>query len=550
MRSLRIAAAWESGILPFEKVRLLTHVATGESEIHWIERARFLPARQLEAVIRASLDAPGDATDIDGSTIDRAAPASALESNSEQGPESEPEPEMESIMLRLPIPVARRWNDRRDLCSAASGENQPEWQFAEYLAADYLAGAPLPAISDDQSDCELGLAAAQGSSLARRRGSDAGASPRSGASPHPDAAPGSGASPGSEESPGSCDSIRSDASPGWDASPRSDPSPSTDPSPGNRLELIINSPLPEDAWALHERIVQLARIRTSLAAAVGKRLFRFALWAGPRRTGFSGVVEYARHALGISERQARYLVSLERRLSNAPRLRDAYRQGKLSWLQCWLLLNVSGQDASGASETAWIDYARSVTVLRLREAVDDARIREASDRPCLPPPIPGDFEHRSDECPDRQMSAHSRLAHFNARAGVTIRFSAPADVAALWHSTVHAIRFSETVPLTECEAVDRMLAGFASTWNSPEAAKMRREHATIDRDGWRCAVPACSSRRNLHVHHIAFRSAGGTDDPGNLITLCASHHLHGIHGAGSPTGSGSILIENMTIAGN
>ena len=31
-----------------------------------------------------------------------------------------------------------------------------------------------------------------------------------------------------------------------------------------------------------------------------------------------------------------------------------------------------------------------------------------------------------------------------------------------------------------------------------------RHHAGRRVDGWRCAVPACSSRRNLHDHHIVF----------------------------------------------
>jgi len=42
-------------------------------------------------------------------------------------------------------------------------------------------------------------------------------------------------------------------------------------------------------------------------------------------------------------------------------------------------------------------------------------------------------------------------------------------------------------------------------------------------------VPGCS-RAAVHAHHIIPRSQGGTDDPENLVSLCAAHHLHGIHG--------------------
>lgn len=39
----------------------------------------------------------------------------------------------------------------------------------------------------------------------------------------------------------------------------------------------------------------------------------------------------------------------------------------------------------------------------------------------------------------------------------------------------------------------------------------------------------CTSMQNLHDHHIHFRSAGGSDDPANRVTLCAFHHLRGVH---------------------
>ncbi len=61
-------------------------------------------------------------------------------------------------------------------------------------------------------------------------------------------------------------------------------------------------------------------------------------------------------------------------------------------------------------------------------------------------------------------------------------------------------------------------------------ARSPKAHAIFERDGWRCAVPGCTSQSNLHRHHIELRSAGGSDDDANLITLCAFHHLRGAHG--------------------
>jgi hypothetical protein len=65
--------------------------------------------------------------------------------------------------------------------------------------------------------------------------------------------------------------------------------------------------------------------------------------------------------------------------------------------------------------------------------------------------------------------------------------------------------------------------------HAAEGLESIRNHPIVERDGWRCAVPGCSSRRNLHVHHIVFRARGGTEYKTNKITLCEVHHRHGIH---------------------
>lgn len=60
-------------------------------------------------------------------------------------------------------------------------------------------------------------------------------------------------------------------------------------------------------------------------------------------------------------------------------------------------------------------------------------------------------------------------------------------------------------------------------------AEPRHRDPVFARDGWRCTVPACSSRRNLHDHHLQFRSRGGDNARANRVAVCAGHHLHGIH---------------------
>lgn len=64
----------------------------------------------------------------------------------------------------------------------------------------------------------------------------------------------------------------------------------------------------------------------------------------------------------------------------------------------------------------------------------------------------------------------------------------------------------------------------------------RRKHVSLStkltravylRDRWKCRY--CGSRNSLHPHHVIFKSQGGTDTMDNLLTLCASCHMGGIH---------------------
>jgi hypothetical protein len=80
---------------------------------------------------------------------------------------------------------------------------------------------------------------------------------------------------------------------------------------------------------------------------------------------------------------------------------------------------------------------------------------------------------------------------------------------------------------TAGEALDTMLDHAFAAWG--EDAKVPARHRVFARDGWRCSAPGCSSMQNLHDHHIRFRSAGGSDAPENRVTLCAFHHLRGVH---------------------
>jgi hypothetical protein len=137
---------------------------------------------------------------------------------------------------------------------------------------------------------------------------------------------------------------------------------------------------------------------------------------------------------------------------------------------------------------------------------------------------------------ERQTCARSR----DLFEGVRIRVSAPREVARLFRAVLCSLRRAaeaETGRLPgEGEAFGAMIDHALRTWGVDDPrlrgrapARDRRLLAVFDRDGWRCTVPGCTSQRNLHAHHIRFRSAGGGDEPANLTTLCAAHHHRGVH---------------------
>lgn len=48
----------------------------------------------------------------------------------------------------------------------------------------------------------------------------------------------------------------------------------------------------------------------------------------------------------------------------------------------------------------------------------------------------------------------------------------------------------------------------------------------LARDSHKCQADKKGCVEKLHVHHIVFKSQGGSDAPNNLITLCEKHHIN------------------------
>jgi hypothetical protein len=278
---------------------------------------------------------------------------------------------------------------------------------------------------------------------------------------------------------------------------------------------------------LDARLRRAAALERSFLARLGPPLLELAATRAYRNVGCRSFDQYARERLGMAPRKARTLLRVERACQVSVHLRTAWRAGALTLAQAQTLVSLFTLDRSMPWQEAWIARAGQVTLRRLCDDVD-AVIASGNLDPAALPALPADLQsgarHKDSEDTPQRPDERDRLSLW-----------APEDVARLFraaHATVQRrIGRAEGRPCTPGEALEVMLHHVSETWRLRSGGQPR-EQRIMQRDGWRCTVPGCTSYRNLHAHHVVFRSAGGSDDAENLTTLCAAHHQRGVHGGG------------------
>jgi hypothetical protein len=68
----------------------------------------------------------------------------------------------------------------------------------------------------------------------------------------------------------------------------------------------------------------------------------------------------------------------------------------------------------------------------------------------------------------------------------------------------------------------------------------------LTESGYRCAVPTCRQILALDMHHIWEVSAGGKDDPSNLIALCPT--CHALYHRGTIKAESIYVYKSMLVA--
>jgi 5-methylcytosine-specific restriction endonuclease McrA len=183
----------------------------------------------------------------------------------------------------------------------------------------------------------------------------------------------------------------------------------------------------------------------------------------------------------------RECVWLERRLYALPPLRRALREGRVGYEKARLV----AAHADDTTVEALIERAQGMTCMNLKfelEARDPA-----------------------------QMCARGELD-----------LRVPRGVGALLDAAVCAAREAAGYWLSPGECIAWIAEHFVGTWEEALAERSTRQKKVIARDAGFCQVPGCS-RAAAHAHHVLYRSRGGVDEESNMVSLCATHHLHGVH---------------------
>jgi hypothetical protein len=242
-----------------------------------------------------------------------------------------------------------------------------------------------------------------------------------------------------------------------------------------------------DPFRLDEDLRRLASMRDRWDEVFGHLAMLLRMCGLWRDMMFASFAHYCAERLGMAARTVDQRIALQRKLHELPALRDAMRDGSVSYEKARLVARA----ATGKTLDAWIERARRLPCAALRREV------EAND--------------------DAQMCA---------RGDLDLRM--PRRVATLLGAAIQAVREASGDRLAPGACLERLATHFIETWGPVLRERNTVQKRVRERDLGRCQVPGCS-RPASHVHHVLYRSAGGGDEGENLVALCAAHHLHCVH---------------------
>ncbi len=337
------------------------------------------------------------------------------------------------------------------------------------------------------------------------------------------------------------------------------------------------------ATVLHQRIQQLVKLERRAMRELALGLARMQRDKLYRQLGYAGLVEYGEQGFGFSPSKTRQLALLGRKLPELPTLDQALCGGALGWTKARTLLPI----LTSENEGAWVERAPAIPNRELEELVCRAEVGDVppdtdEDWPDLNyvwtrmrlEPLHferlmkavahirhelGDHDLSLSQClmamADRVLAEDSlepsrsedheldpdpleEREHKGEQATPTHVCSDHAPpvriIAHRCPSCERAWTETPSGPLELDRREREALESDAETVAGDDAAGTpghisrtippATRRAVLIRDRGRCQVPGCRCKQHLALHHILFRSQGGSHHPDNLVTLCWAHH--------------------------
>ena len=295
---------------------------------------------------------------------------------------------------------------------------------------------------------------------------------------------------------------------------------------------------------LHERLTARAKQRIALEAEEARDLVyaeEAGLW---RHFGYVSMLEYMERALHYGPHAAKERLRVASELFELPRLAEKFRAGELPYSVVREVTRVAVPD----NEEAWLASTEGKTAREVERMVSG--LAKGADPDARPDPrlvrhrivLEVDGEHYAKwramrtACDDErgERLSDDDLVDVLVRAPGGDGTSAPCMHAV---TTCRICKQSTLVaggmetPLGEnardrlrCDAVEvgdlEREDGSRMASDIPSATRRR----VFIRDRFACAVPGCRAGRNLDLHHVIWRTRGGTHAMSNLVTLCSGHH--------------------------
>ncbi len=305
----------------------------------------------------------------------------------------------------------------------------------------------------------------------------------------------------------------------------------------------------EYRMALHRRLSARARQRVSLEAEEARDLV-FAEEAGIWRDhGYVSMLEYMERELHYGPHAATERLRVANELFELPLLAEKFRNGEVPFSVVREVTRVAVPE----NEHEWLASTEGKTARQVERMVSGLAKGAAPDD--RPDPrlerhrivLEVDGEHYAKWLAYRTGLDDERGERVDDNALVDSIAAPSGD--GVGRPCLHAVTTCRVckqsafvaggieVPLTEAGR-ERLLCDSAEVGDleserpaplKPNIPSPTRRKVFI-RDRFACVVPGCRSRRHLDLHHVIFRSRGGTHAMCNIVVICSAHHARAHEG--------------------